>query len=108
MALTLEWQHRVDNWRNELRRHFYRPLGALALSGFTTRGHLTAEEALKGRFKPMPPGTRWGAKWEYGWFKGQVVLPQEAAGRPQKDGEENLGSGCPRGEYQVKYPPMRL
>ena len=29
MALTLEWQHRIDNWRNELRRHFYRPLGAL-------------------------------------------------------------------------------
>ncbi len=81
MALSLEWLHRIDNWRNELKRHFYRPLGTLALRGFTTRDHLTAEEALKGSFKPMPPGTRWGAKWEYGWFRGQVVLPQEAAGR---------------------------
>ncbi|MCD6520054.1 MAG: alpha-mannosidase, partial [Anaerolineae bacterium] len=24
---------------------------------------------------------RWGAKWEYGWFKTQISLPQEAAGK---------------------------
>jgi alpha-mannosidase len=81
MALTLEWRHRIDRWREELPRHFYRPLGAVALSGFVTGDQLTAEEALTGDFVPMLSGTEWGAKWEYGWFKGQVVLPSEAAGR---------------------------
>lgn len=80
MALTLEWGHRIDRWREELARHFYHPLGTVALSGFVTRDQLTAEEALRGDFAPMPPGTEWGGKWEYGWFKGQVVLPDAAAG----------------------------
>jgi hypothetical protein len=29
----------------------------------------------------MPPGTPWGGKWEYGWFKGKVVVPQEMDGK---------------------------
>jgi alpha-mannosidase len=28
----------------------------------------------------MPVVTKWGAKWEYGWFKGHFVVPKEAAG----------------------------
>lgn len=28
----------------------------------------------------MPPGTRWGAKWEYAWFRADIVLPKSAAG----------------------------
>jgi alpha-mannosidase len=81
MALTLEWKHRIDRWREELPRHLYRPLGIVDLSGFVTKDQLTAEEALQGDFAPMPSGTEWGAKWEYGWFKGQVVLPGQAAGQ---------------------------
>jgi alpha-mannosidase len=81
MSLTLEWKHRIDRWREELPRHFYRPLASVDLSGFVTGDQLTAEEALRGDFVPMPPDTEWGAKWEYGWFKGQVVLPGEAAGQ---------------------------
>jgi len=81
MALTIEWRHRIDNWRKELPHHFYRPLGTVTLSGFTTTEQLTAEQALGGNFRPMPPGTEWGGKWEYGWFQGEVVLPEEAAGQ---------------------------
>jgi alpha-mannosidase len=81
MSLTIEWRRRVDNWREELPRHFYRPLGTVEVSGFTTKEQLSVQEACRGGFKPMPPGTQWGAKWEYGWFKGRVVLPEEAAGR---------------------------
>jgi alpha-mannosidase len=80
MSLTLEWKRRIDRWREELGRHFYLPLGPVDLSGFATRDQLTAAEALQGDFAPMPPGTAWGARWEYGWFKGRVVLPCEAAG----------------------------
>jgi hypothetical protein len=41
------------------------------LEGFTTRDQLTRQEAECGHFKPMPAGTKWGAKWEYGWFRGK-------------------------------------
>ncbi len=81
MALTAEWRNRIVCWRDELREHFYRPLGAIVLSGFVTREQLSPESALKRDFWPMPPGTRWGAKWEYGWFKGQVSIPLAAQGR---------------------------
>ncbi len=81
MTLTIEWRARIERWRDELPRHFYRPLGSLSLSGFTTVDQLTPEEALQHDFRPTPPGTPWGAKWEYGWFKGTVVLPEEAAGQ---------------------------
>ncbi|MCP4537860.1 MAG: alpha-mannosidase [Chloroflexi bacterium] len=81
MTLTTEWKRRVDNWRKELPNHFYRPLGTVALNGFVTTEQLTAEQALQGNFHPMPPGTEWGAKWEYGWFQGEVVLPEAATGQ---------------------------
>jgi alpha-mannosidase len=81
MALTIEWRKRIDNWRAELPAHFYRPLGAVALEGCVTREHLPVEKAGRGAFKQMPPGTPWGAKWEYGWFRGGVTAPREAAGK---------------------------
>ena len=81
MSLTAEWRRRVDNWREELPRHFYRPLGTVEVSGFTTKDQLTVQEAGRGDFNSMPPGTQWGAKWEYGWFKGRVSLPEETTGR---------------------------
>jgi len=67
-------------WRKELPKHFYRPLGEVAVSGFVTKERLTPEQAMKRPFQPMPPGTPWGAKWEYGWFRGTIQLPEEAAG----------------------------
>jgi len=79
--LTIEWRHRLENWRRELVAHLYRPLGTLALEGLVTKDQYTVEEAatMTG-YKPFPPGTRWGAKWEYGWFKSQVTLPEAARG----------------------------
>jgi len=78
--LTKEWKRRIDNWRRELPNHVYRPLGALALNGFITKDQMTVEDALEREFEPMPIGTKWGAKWEYAWFKGQVALPEAAKG----------------------------
>ena len=26
-------------------------------------------------------GTAWGAKWEYGWFRSEILTPQEAQGK---------------------------
>lgn len=81
MALTPEWKHRIDRWQKALWDACYRPLGVISLSGFTTLEKLTADQAAAGPFQPMPEGTEWGAKWEYGWFKGRVTLPEEAAGQ---------------------------
>jgi len=81
MALTDEWRDRIDLWRKELPNHFYRPLGQVRFSGFSTREQLKPREAQGRRFRPMNPGVAWGGKWEYGWFKTDLVLPREAAGQ---------------------------
>lgn len=80
MALTPEWRRRIENWRKVLRDLWYSPLGEVPLEGFTTLEALTVEAAQAGPFRPMPPGVSWGAKWEYGWFRGAVTLPAEVAG----------------------------
>lgn len=81
MALREEWRRRVERWQEVMWENLYRPLGAIPLEGFTTYEFLKPEEALRRQFKPMPPGTPWGSKWEYGWFKGEVIVPPEMAGK---------------------------
>jgi alpha-mannosidase len=81
MSLNLEWRHRLDNWRKVLPKQLYTPLGSVEWSGFVTGDMLSLAEAQGHGQWPMPEGTRWGAKWEYGWFSGQVVAPPEAQGR---------------------------
>ena len=81
MSLTREWERRVHVWIDELPRHFYEELGEVELEGYVTRSRLRPDEAARGPFMPMPVGAEWGAKWEYGWFRGRVVLPAAAEGR---------------------------
>ena len=81
MALTSEWEKRIDNWRRELPCHFYRKLGEIDVSGFVTKDHLSLDRALAGPFSSMPRGAQWGAKWEYGWFRGDATIPAEGSGR---------------------------
>jgi alpha-mannosidase len=98
MSLTKEWLNRITHWDNALWQICYEPLATLELSGFVTRKQLTPEQALKHIFHPMPVGTTWGAKWEYGWFQCDLTLPEKASGRrivlymnpaakPPEDGE---------------------
>lgn len=81
MSLTKEWINRITHWNNALWQIIYEPLQTLELAGFTTKRQLDAEQALKHPFHLMPVGTAWGAKWEYGWFKSDISLPEKAAGR---------------------------
>ena len=81
MALTPEWEHRIKLWQDALWKSCYQPLGKVKLNGFATTHKLSFEQALKGHFKPMAVGTAWGAKWEYGWFQGEIVLPAETEGK---------------------------
>jgi alpha-mannosidase len=81
MTLTIEWRRRVENWRNALSQMLYRPLGKINFEGFTTLEQLSSQEALARTFCAMPVGSKWGAKWEYGWFKGDFSLPQQVDGK---------------------------
>ncbi|MFZ2657695.1 MAG: glycoside hydrolase family 38 C-terminal domain-containing protein [Victivallales bacterium] len=80
MSINPEWRRRIDHWRNKMPSLFYIKLGTVEFEGFVTKEQLAGKEALKRKFTKMLPGTAWGAKWEYGWFKGSMILPETAAG----------------------------
>ena len=82
MSLTLEWRHRIIAWREELARHFFVKAGKIPVEAAFTMDQFQRAQALEGlTFKPIESGTAWGAKWEYGWFKGEFSIP------PQLDGK---------------------
>lgn len=68
-------------WDEAFARNLYKQLGEIRLSGFTTMEQLSQQQAAQQCFRPFPPGTRWGKKWEYGWFHASVTLPEDAAGK---------------------------
>jgi alpha-mannosidase len=81
MAINLEWQHRLKCWRDELLRHFFLELDEIPLEAAVTRDQYRWAEAMELPFAPVAPGDRWGAKWEYGWFRGELTLPDSARGQ---------------------------
>lgn len=80
MKLGRQWDERLKIWDEAFAENLYRELGELSLSGFTTKAQLTWQQASKQAVKPFPAGTAWGTKWEYGWFRTQVTVPESAAG----------------------------
>jgi alpha-mannosidase len=82
MALTLEWRDRIISWRRELPKHFYQIIHPIALeAAFTKEQYQVAEAVERLLFEPMASGLAWGAKWEYGWFKGEFSLPEGVKGQ---------------------------
>ena len=81
MGLSLEWRHRIMAWRHELNNHLFQALGSISWEAAFTKNQYQLEAALESlSFLPLPPGTSWGSKWEYGWFQGEFSLPESAAG----------------------------
>ncbi len=76
-----EWQARLAHWMETLKNDLYIPLGPIGVESFFTMEHLSPDEASKGDFAPMAPGTKWGHTWEYCWMRGKIALPEAAAGR---------------------------
>jgi len=74
-------RQRLEAWRKELKNHLYTPVGTVDFAGFTTFDRLTPEDAANRAMQPFPAGTKWGACWEYAWFRAEVVLPEECEGR---------------------------
>jgi alpha-mannosidase len=106
MALSIEWERRIKVYLEHLPQRFTREVGTVELSGFTTTEQLTPAKALRGRFKPMRVGTKWGQLWEYAWFKTTVRIPREADGKwvvlSSPQGQENyvLVNGAHVGQPQ--------
>lgn len=76
-----EWKDRLAHWMRVLEQEFYEPLGEIALEGFETMEMLSPEAAQAGSFAPMAAGTPWGPRWGYLWLRGEIVLPEKAAGQ---------------------------
>lgn len=72
---------RIHAWRQEMKNHLYTPIGTVDFEGFTTFDRLTPQQAGAHDMQPYPAGTKWGACWEYGWFRTDVTLPEVCEGR---------------------------
>ena len=81
MSLDNEWRRRIEYWQEGLKKLFFRELSVVEPVGFVTTEQLTVQEALTRRFEPMVASARWGAKWQYAWFKCELTTPAEAASR---------------------------
>lgn len=81
MKIGRQWEDRLRIWSEQFEKHYFIPCAPLHLSFFPTMERLALDEAVKGQFSPAPPGTRWGKKWEYGWFHTRAVIPEELEGR---------------------------
>lgn len=81
MRLGRQWDTRLRIWDEAFGRNLYEQLGEVSLFGFTTMERLSLEQAAAREFLPFPKGTEWGRKWEYGWFRAKVTMPEAAAGQ---------------------------
>lgn len=114
MELAAERNGRINIWMEELKSHLFDRLSTVTFTGFTTKEHFSYEEALKQEFYPMPQGTPWGTKWEYGWFLTEIVLPEEAEGKriflhPEVGGEMLLWvNGKTAGSRDLKHDGITL
>ncbi|AHF91670.1 alpha-mannosidase [Opitutaceae bacterium TAV5] len=96
MSLNTEWRPRIEAWIKALDQLVYAPVAPLALEAFFTYDQLTADEAMCRAFSPIAPGTRWGAKWQYAWFRGQIPpLPPS----PETNEHPVLHAGHPTPQF---------
>lgn len=72
---------RIHAWRQEMKNHLYTPFATVDFEGFTTFDRLTPQQAEVHDMQPYPAGTKWGACWEYGWFRAEFTLPEACEGR---------------------------
>ena len=81
MTLGRQWDSRLRIWDNAFLGQFYQPVGEIAVQGFTTMSQLSLTQAKEETYCDFPVGEKWGKKWEYGWFRGCVTLPESVAGQ---------------------------
>ncbi len=108
-VMNSEFTDRITHWIRTLKEDFYEPLGEISFTGFVTDKQLSPKKAAAHEFFPAPPGFVWGSEWEYAWFKGEIILPEEAAGKRivlnlKPDGESTLFvNGACFGTYRADW-----
>ncbi len=80
MTVGRQWEDRLKLWSQQFEKYYRRKVLSLDLTYFTTMEHIPYARAVEETFLPAPVGTRWGKKWEYGWFRTQVRIPRELEG----------------------------
>lgn len=58
-------------------KRMYKKISEISFDCFFTKERLTLDEAKKQPVNPVTRGTKWGYKYEYGWFFAKVVIPPE-------------------------------
>lgn len=81
MALTKEYQRKIEVFIEKFPKRMYKALGEIGFSGFFTYDRLSLEEAAKMERQSMPKGLKWGKKWEYGWFFADITIPESLDGK---------------------------
>ncbi len=79
--LPRQQRQRIQAWRQEMKNHLYTPVGEVDFAGFTTFDRLTPDSAASMPMRPFPVGTKWGACWEYAWFRAEFTLPEGVDGQ---------------------------
>ena len=74
-------RQRLEAWRQEMKNHLYTPVAEVSFEGFTTFDRLPPESAASMPMRPFPVGEKWGACWEYAWFRAEFALPGDCDGR---------------------------
>lgn len=75
MNIGRQWEDRLRIWADQFDKHYLSDSMPLEVSFFTTMEHLPLSQAEQGVFRPAPAGTKWGSKWEYGWFRTSFTVP---------------------------------
>lgn len=81
MGLGRQWEERLRIWDEAFEPNLYQKIEAVRLEGFTTMEHISRERAEAENYQPFEEGCVWGRKWEYGWFRCHITLPEETTGR---------------------------
>lgn len=76
MALNEEYIRKIEFLQNNLTKRMYSVLGGVEFRAFFTYDRLTLDEAKLHTAESIQSGTRWGKKWQYGWFFAEVDVPK--------------------------------
>ena len=81
MAINMEYRRKLKCLIDYMQKRSYHSLGKIELEGFFTYDRITLSEASARPREKFKDGMPWGKKWEYGWFFGEVTLPEHALGK---------------------------
>lgn len=99
---------------DEKDRHLYRKLSEIRFRFSVTERHLSHDQAMGLPYADAAVGELWGQKWSYAWFRTDIRIPPEAAGkrvviRPDFGSEATVFvNGAVRGAIDLVHKEITL